>query len=108
MESLSAIHGKLQSAVHFLIPARSRSGRSANAKTGPKLCEELYREALGHDVSKLVSGGNMKNPDLLVFITIQCGHQVYYNPPPLVFGTPHLSRLGTYNVEIAQAEFESF
>jgi hypothetical protein len=64
MESLSAIQGKLQSAIHFLIPSRSRSGRSANAKTGPKLCEELYREALGHDVSKLVSGGNMKNPDL--------------------------------------------
>jgi hypothetical protein len=50
--------------IHFLIPARSRSGRSANAKTGPKLCEELYREALCHDVSKLVSGGNMKNLDL--------------------------------------------
>jgi hypothetical protein len=50
--------------IHCLIPARSRSGRSANAKTGPKLCEELYREALGHDVSKLVSGGNMKNLDL--------------------------------------------
>jgi hypothetical protein len=64
MESLSAIQGKLQSAIHFLIPARSRSGRCADAKTGPKLCEELYREALGHDVSKLVSGGNMKNPDL--------------------------------------------
>jgi hypothetical protein len=50
--------------IHCLIPARSRSGRRADAKTGPKLIEELYREALGHDVRELVSGGNVKNPDL--------------------------------------------
>ena len=50
--------------IHFLIPARSRSGRRTDAKTGPKLREELYREALGHDVSELMSGGNMKDPDL--------------------------------------------
>jgi len=54
----------MSGSIHFLIPARSRNGRSTDAKTGPKLCEELYREALGHDVSELMSGGNMKNPDL--------------------------------------------
>jgi hypothetical protein len=49
----------MSSSIHFLIPARSRSGRRADAKAGPKIREELYRETLGHDVSELVSGGNM-------------------------------------------------
>jgi hypothetical protein len=48
----------------FLIPARSRSGRSADAKTGPKIGEELNRKTLRHDVRKLMGGRNMKNSNL--------------------------------------------
>jgi hypothetical protein len=50
--------------IHCLIPARSRSGSGTNAQTGAKVREELYRQTLGHDVSELVSGGHMKDPDL--------------------------------------------
>jgi hypothetical protein len=52
------------SSIHFLIPAHSRSGSGTNAQTGPKVREELYGETLGHDISELVSGGHMKDPDL--------------------------------------------
>jgi hypothetical protein len=48
----------------FLIPARSRSGRSADAKTGPKIGEELNRKTPRHDVRKLMGGRNMKNSNL--------------------------------------------
>jgi hypothetical protein len=49
----------MSGSIHFLIPARSRSGRRADAKAGPKVCEELDWETLGHDVSELVSGRDM-------------------------------------------------
>jgi hypothetical protein len=37
-----------------LIPARGRSDRVLNAKTGSKVSKQLYRQAFGHDARKLV------------------------------------------------------
>jgi hypothetical protein len=48
----------------FLILACSRNGRSADAKTRPKIGEELNQKTLRHDVCKLMGGQNMKNSNL--------------------------------------------
>jgi hypothetical protein len=62
---LSPIQGNLSRiSTISLIPARSRSGRRADAETGPKFSEELNRKSLGHDVRELVRGRDMKNPKL--------------------------------------------
>jgi len=50
--------------IYFLIPARSRSGRITDAKTGPKLSEQWSWKALRHDVRELVRGRHMEDPDL--------------------------------------------
>ena len=47
-----------------LIPTRSRSGRIPDTKTGPKLHEQLGRQAFRHDVRELVGRWNMKDPNL--------------------------------------------
>ena len=50
---------------HFLIPARSRSGRRiTDAEAGPKVCEQLHRKTLGHDIRELVHRGNMEDANL--------------------------------------------
>jgi len=50
--------------IYFLIPARSRSGRITDAKTGPKLSEQWSWKALRHDVRELMRGRHMEDPDL--------------------------------------------
>lgn len=48
--------------VHIcLTPARSRSGRVPDAKTGFELVEELYRQAFRHDVRELMRRWDMKH-----------------------------------------------
>ena len=47
-----------------LIPARSRNGRIPDAKVGPKLHEQLGRQAFRHDVRELVGRWNMEDPNL--------------------------------------------
>ena len=50
---------------YFLIPARSRSGRRiTDAEAGPKVCEQLHRKTLGHDIRELVSRRNVEDANL--------------------------------------------
>ena len=49
---------------YCLTPARSCSGRLPDAKTGSKFSKECCRKPFSHDVSELVRGGHMENPNL--------------------------------------------
>ena len=50
---------------HFLIPARNRSGRRiTDAEAGPKVCEQLHRKTVGHDIRELVSRRNVEDANL--------------------------------------------
>jgi len=48
---------------YCLTPARSRSGRLPDAKAGFKLSKECCRKPFSHDVSELMRGGYMENPN---------------------------------------------
>ena len=48
----------------YLNTPRSRSDTIADAKTGPEFLERRRRQAFGHDVGKLLGGGNVQNTNM--------------------------------------------